>query len=74
MIYRDTDNQCLYVVTKIGISHSFHCWLCSQVARKSSGLQICEVEKMVKEFHQTNYPIVFSNGEVAKWWYYNQNH
>ena len=72
MVYRDNDNGCLYVVIRINISHSF---IVAYVARiqgnragleESSGIRIREVEKMVKELHQTNQPLMLSNTEVTK--------
>ena len=71
MIYRDNENSCLYVVTRIGISHSFIVAYVSRIQgncagpEESSGIHIRDVEKMVKEFHQSNHPLVLSNGEIT---------
>ena len=71
MIYRDNENSCLYVLTRIGISHSFIVAYVSRIQgncagpEESSGIHIRDVEKMVKEFHQSNHPLVLSKGEVT---------
>ena len=71
MIYRDNENSCRYVVTRIGISQLFLVAYVSRIqgncagSEESSGIHICDIEKMVMEFHQLNHPLVLWNGEFT---------